>query len=205
MNKKQLDVIPRRITQTPPKKGMTWAQWQLEAIENLSELNIRNPHAGTIMLKLAAKLRAGSGGVVIASRNTLAEMMGVSVPTVARAIKLLIDENWVRRVRLGSATAFAINHEIAWVGAEGDKKFAEFAAIAIASRSEQDERDLAPGMPKPVPVLDANERLIPVGEGADPPSQKILDGLEPVIYRDPETGQHWTKDGEAWHLEDESS
>jgi hypothetical protein len=103
------------------------------------------------------------------------------MPTVERALRVLIEEGWVQRIKIGGASALAINHRVAWVGARGDIEHAVFEATVIASRAEQDQMALYPPLSRAVPIIHRGEEILAVGEGRDPPSQRSLSGIEPAL------------------------
>ena len=160
---------------------ITWAQISLAASEDLRGLIGREPKAAQLILALIEFMEPGSGGVVVASRTTMAEIIGASVPTVARALKLLMDEGWCQRIRVGGAPALAINHRVAWVGGRGDIQHAVFGATVIASRSEQDAMALHPPPMRQVPTIRRGEAPLTQGLGQEPPSQPDLEGVPPVV------------------------
>ena len=169
-------------------RPITWAQIEMRAVEGLQELLRNHPKAAELMLCLIRHMQPGSGGVVVVSRETMRGLLDCSMPTIARALKVLIDDGWVQRLRIGSAHALAINERIAWVGPRGDKQHAVFSATVIASRAEQDDMALNPPPARTVPVIDHGEIPALTGPGLPPPSQPSLSGLEPVLYRDPDSG-----------------
>lgn len=160
---------------------ITWAQISLAASEDLRGLIGREPKAAQLILALIECMEPGTGGVVVASRTTMAEIIGVSVPTVARALKVLMDEGWCQRIKIGGAPALAINHRVAWVGGRGDIQHAVFGATVIASRSEQDAMSLAPPPMRQVATMRPGEIPLMQGSGLEPPSQPDLDGVPPVV------------------------
>ena len=185
-------------------RPITWAQLNLAASEDLRGLIDRMPKAAKLILLLIEHMQPGSGGVVVVSRATMAEMINASLPTIDRALKLLADEGWVQKMRIGGAFALAVNHRVAWIGNRGDIQHAVFGATVIASRSEQDALGLSPPAVRQVPMLHPGEMPLLQGPGLDPPSQPELDGMPPVvIYKtyfessgqtptlniDPETGE----------------
>ena len=162
-------------------RPITWAQINLAASEDLRGLIGREPKAAQLILALIERMEPGGGGVVVASRTTMSELIGASVPTVARALKLLIDEGWVQRMRIGGAPALAINYRVAWVGPRGHIQHAVFGATVIASRSEQDSMALNPPAMRQVPMLRPGELPLMTGPGLDPPSQSDLAGIPPTV------------------------
>lgn len=157
-----------------------FAMVELAALEGLGELIPRAPKSAQLLVSLIRHMSPGSGGVVVVSRETMRELLDCSMPTVERALRLLIAEGWVQRVRIGGAHALAINRRIAWMGSRGEIQHAVFDATVIASRAEQDALALEPPPMRAVPMVSAGEDVIPVGEGGEPPSQQLLPGVEPA-------------------------
>jgi len=167
-------------------RPITWAQLNLEAAEDLRGLMRRNRWAAELMLSLIQKMEPGSGGVVLVSRETMRELLDCSMPTVDRALKTIITEGWAQRIKVGGASALAINHRVAWVGPRGDIQHAVFGATVIASRSEQDALSLSPPPMRPIPMLRPGEIPEMVGPGLDSPSQPDLHGILPVVATTPD-------------------
>ena len=116
---------------------------------------------------------------VVCSYKTLQEVTGYSRPSVARAIKLLKDERWIDSVRIGSATAYAVNEKIAWQAARNQRKYAVFSATVVASESEQgkDYKQVSAKPLKHIPLVRNDERALVSNEQATPPDQNEL-GLD---------------------------
>lgn len=151
-----------------------FAMVELTALEGLSSLIHRAPKAAQLIVTLIRRMNSGSAGIVVVSRETMRELLDCSMPTVDRSLKLLMDEGWVQRIRIGGANALAINHRVAWIGPRGDIQHAVFGATVIASRSEQDAMSLAPPPMRNVPVVETGEEIIAIGSGESPPSQQLL-------------------------------
>ena len=162
-------------------RPITWAQLNLAASEDLRGLIDRQPKAAQLVLALIERMEPGGGGVVVVSRTAMAELIHSSLPTVDRALKLLSEEGWIQRMRIGGAFALAINHRVAWVGGRGDIQHAVFGATVIASRAEQDAMALNPPPIRQVPMLRPGEIPLMQGPGLNPPSQPELDGVPPVV------------------------
>ena len=161
-------------------RPITWAQINLEASEDLRGLMRRNRWAAELVLALIERMEPGGGGVVVCSRETMRELLGCSMPTVDRALKTIITEGWAQRIKVGGASALAINSRVAWIGPRGDLAQAVFSATVIASRSEQDAIALNPP-PATHPVMLIGEEALLQGPGQEPPSQPDLEGIPPVV------------------------
>lgn len=151
------------------------------ALHNLDVLMKEDMQAARMIVSLVRLMEPGSGGVVVASNRALQELLDVSESTVARALRTLVRGNWIQRIRIGGASAIAVNKAVAWVGPRGAMTHATFFATVIASRSEQDEAALNPGELRQIPMSNPLEHVIPVGLEPDPPSQKQLEGIDPVV------------------------
>lgn len=162
-------------------RPISWAQIEMKAIESLQELMRSHPKAAELMLCLIRHMQPGSGGIVVVSRETMRSLLDCSMPTVARALKVLVEDGWVQRIRIGGAYALAINDRVAWVGPRGDMQHAVFSATVIASRSEQDAIALAPPKAQQVPIIEHGEHPLPVGPGLEPPAQPDLECMPSVV------------------------
>lgn len=158
-----------------------FAMVELHALEGLGDLIARAPRAAQLVTALIRRMQPGSAGVVVVSRETMRELLDSSMPTVDRALRLLIDEGWVQRIRIGGAYALAINSRVAWIGSRGQLQHAVFDATVIASRAEQDAIALDPPPMRSLPMLRPGEMAIVTGPGEDPPSQPGLDGIDPPL------------------------
>lgn len=176
----KLSPVTLKATQTTGRP-ITWAQLNLAASEDLRGLIGRQPKAAQLILALIERMEPGAGGVVVASRTAMSELISASLPTVDRALKLLSDEGWVQRMRIGGAYALAINFRVAWIGSREDIQHAVFGATVIASRSEQDAMALHPPPMRHVPILRPDEIPMSAGPGLEPPSQPDFPEIPPVV------------------------
>lgn len=70
----------------------------------------KNPTAACLLHLMVSQM--GPQNLLIAQHKTFATMMGRSVRTVARAVKVLIEEEWIKRVAVnGVNCGYAINPE----------------------------------------------------------------------------------------------
>jgi len=185
-----------------PVRG-TWVQTERKAHEAWAILIGSKPKAAQLLHLLVANM--DKRGAVVASQQTLAELMGCSAPTVKRAVKVLRDDNWVDVSRIGSerggVNVYMINRRVAWADKRENQRYAAFDARILLSASEQDQMSLeAKGPLRQLPQM--GELQIPVGEGIDPPSQPSLEGMEPdlpAIVRD-DQGQEWELNQETGEI-----
>lgn len=113
---------------------------------------------------------------VVCSYKTLQEVTGYSRPSVGRAIKTLKDMNWIDSVKVGSATAYAVNERIVWQSGKNQRKYAMFSATVIASESEQEKgyEEKATKI-KSIPFVERSERIIVNNNELPPPDQQELE------------------------------
>lgn len=175
---------PVRTTSKPENVvshgSMTFAMIEKQALLDMDVLIAKEPTAARVLNHLIRLTEPGSGGVVIISRATLGKMLGVSDPTVGRAIRVLVEGNWVQRMRVGGAYALAVNRSVAWTGPRGDMEHAVFHAVVVASRSEQTEDALASPELRCIPTAYMGEQVIAQGD-AEPPAQELLPGMENTV------------------------
>jgi len=178
---KNLNLKASRVIGQPIKNQSHFAMIEKSALEDMSGLIQKTPHAARLLVLLIKQLESGSGGVVVVSRATLKELLKVSLPTVDRAIKVLTEEGWVQRMRVGGAYALAVNERVAWVGDRTHIQHAVFSATVIASRAEQDAIALNPPKSKVIPITKEREQVIQVGEGNPPPVQSSFESMPASI------------------------
>lgn len=140
------------------------------------ELIQKQPLSAEIMFYFM-EVMGRNTNAVICSYKTLQEITGYSRPSVARAIKNLKDMNWIDSVKVGSATAYAVNERIAWQSGKNQRKYAMFSATVIASESEQEkgfntDNDIKI---KHVPFVEKKERVIISNDIMPPPDQQELE------------------------------
>lgn len=161
----------------PEQKHSTWVQTERSAHEAWGQMVRKNPRAAALLHVLCAHM--DNQAAVVASRETLAEMIGYSQATVKRAVADLKAENWIQVVQLGGkggVNAYVVNSNVAWADNRDKISRAVFSARVIASRSEQ--ADPSPKPLRRIPTLYPGERQLPSGDGLEPPSQPSLPGLE---------------------------
>lgn len=115
------------------------------------QLTRKSPLASEILMFFLEHM-GKQNNAIVASYATIMEMTGRSRATVARAIKLLKEQNWIDVVNIGTGTAYAVNERVAWRTNANQRKYAMFSATVIASASEQKEKP-ATGKLHHVPVL----------------------------------------------------
>jgi len=149
---------------------------------------------------------------VVASQRLLGEMMGCSVDTVRRALRVLIDEKWVQMVRIGRGreAAYIVNDRVAW----GQRRalmphVSVFSAQVLADSRDQEPETLEGPELRRIPVLHhPGEQQLPSGPSDEPPTQPSFDGMEPAlpaIFHD-DDGNKWERNpvtGEMQRIIDE--
>lgn len=76
---------------------------------------------------------------VICSYKVMQEKLGYSQATVARAIKLLREHNYIDVKKTGTSNIYMLNKKLYWNSWGANYAYAEFGANIIISASEQDK------------------------------------------------------------------
>ena len=181
----------------------TWVQTERSAHEAWAQLVRTNGRAAALLHVLVANM--DSQAAVVASRSTLAQLVGYSEATVKRAVADLKADRWIEVIQLGGkggVNAYVVNSRVAWADSRDKLGRAVFRATVVTTRSEQPEgADTTPL--RSIPTLYPGESQLPNGPGEDPPSQPSIPGMEPdlpAIITD-ENGQRWTVDRETGVLQ----
>lgn len=134
MNKKQAEThhFPPHLV---PEKSANFVQIQDRYLKDIQVLISQNPVSAQILFFFIEKMGKFNNSVVC-SYQTLIEITGFSRSTIARAIKLLKDQNWIDTVKIGSATAYCVNAQVAWRKANNKRHYAVFSSTVVASSSE---------------------------------------------------------------------
>lgn len=161
-----------------------WVQTERAAHEAWANLIGRKPNAARLLHILVARMEHLNA--VVAPQKVLSKLMGCSVDTVQRALKVLEAERWIQIVRIGKGkeAAYVINDRVAWGQARDALRLSMFSAVVIADAEDQDPLALSLEPLQRIPSLYPGERAIPHGPGAAPPSQAILEGMEPSFLRE---------------------
>lgn len=149
-----------------------WLQFEKKALKELQNLAIKSPAAmGTLMYMVNRMSRSNA---LVVSQQAIADELHIKRESVNRAIKHLVDHNFVQVIKAGGASVYVVNSRVAWQGDRGSR-YAAFGADVIALESEQAGPidDLPPL--KGVPKLHEGERLLVGNERIEPPDQGQLD------------------------------
>lgn len=158
----------------------TWVQTERAAHEAWAQLVRTNQRAAALLHVLVSQM--DTSAAVVASRSTLAELVGYSEATVKRAVADLRADRWIEVVQLGGkggVNAYVVNSRVAWANSRNMLAATSFSATVVARRDEQDSVDTAPL--RRIPTLYPGERQLPAGPGSEPPSQPQLNGMEPDL------------------------
>jgi hypothetical protein len=149
-----------------------WLQFEKKALKELQVLAIKSPAAmGTLMYMVNRMSRSNA---LVVSQQAMANELGIKRESVNRAIKHLVDHNFLQVIKAGGASVYVVNSRVAWQGNRGER-YAAFQADVIALEGEQTSSidDLPPL--KSVPKLHEGERLLVGNEPIEPPDQGQLD------------------------------
>lgn len=179
------DTLPPRL---PDRQAPGhFVQTDRSAHEAWMQLTIQAPKASAVLHLLAN--RVGEHNAVVASYPVLAEVSGLSVSTIRRAIATLIEGNWIEVRRLGPSStvnAYVLNDRVVWTRARNDLRYSLFSATVLAAETEQEDREVLEKQEPLRKLPRAGEQQLPSGAGLPPVSQPFFDGLEPDL---PGTGK----------------
>jgi hypothetical protein len=159
------------------KDNFNFVQLSRAYLKEMRSLTRKSPLAQEILLYLVEHMGRTSNAVVC-SYSTLQEVTGVGRTSVAKAIRILKEDSWVEAVKIGNATAYAVNARVFWQAARNQKQYAIFQATVIASASEQssDFKEKASTALRHIPFVEFKKEriLIDQSEALPPPDQQDL-------------------------------
>ena len=195
------DTFTNTVGRAVERTKASYSQTELAAHEAWAHFTLESGPASALV-HLLIRL-AGDDDTVVASQRVLAARLGVSQMTIARAAKKAEAAQFIEIIRLGAtstgACAYRLNSRVHWTRGVDGKTTAAFRAIVLASGEDQAKIESAPL--RRVPVIRAGEIPLPTGPGLPPPSQPSLSGLEPVLYRDPDSGALFDLDPRTGELQ----
>lgn len=162
-----------------------FAQTDLSVHDAWGSLTTGGPQyarAAGLLHKMVSRMDKQSA--LVASREVLAEIANCSLSTVKRSLKILQQGNWIDIVPLGKGgtNAYLINSRVAWRAERKLLPTAAFTATVIASAKDQEPEALEYEDERPallrIASLYSNELPLPSGDGATPPVQRALPGVE---------------------------
>jgi len=173
--------------QTPQKYNQagirgTWVQTERSGHEAWAQLTHDAPKAAQLLHVLVAHM--DEKAALVASQTLLAELCGVSVMTIRRAVDVLVKQNFIQTVRIGSerggVLAYVVNARVAWADSRDNLKYAAFSARVIASPAEQSAPLEGPPL-RQMPIMSPDDTQLPAGEGLPPPKQEVIEELLPDL------------------------
>ncbi len=162
----------------------SWVQTERRAHEQWATLISTAPRAAQLLHLIVANM--DKKGALVVSQGTLAQLSGLSLSTVKRALTTLKDDHWIDVVRIGSerggVSAYVVNRRVAWADKRENQRFAIFDARILVGEAEQDKLTIENKEPlKQIPMMEENEIQLPHGSGEQPPTQPSLDHLTPDL------------------------
>lgn len=163
-------VVPLEGKDKPATFG--WLQFEKKALGELTKLSMTSPAAmGTLMYLVNHMSRSNA---LVVSQAAIAKGIGGKRETVNRAIRYLVDHNFVQVIKAGGVSVYVVNSKVAWQGERG-ARYAAFGADVLAIESEQTTNIDDKTPLKSVPKLVDGERLLVTNEPIDPPDQGELE------------------------------
>ena len=158
------------------KDNYNFVQVSRGYLAQVRKLARKSPIANDILFYLVEHMGRTTNAVVC-SYKTLQEATGVSRTSVANAVKLLKNENWIDAVKIGNATAYCVNERVFWQAGRNQRQYAIFSATVIASASEQDSDYHLRAKTKltHVPFLESTDVVTLGHDQLEPPDQQDLD------------------------------
>jgi DNA-binding transcriptional ArsR family regulator len=122
-----------------------------EEMHSLQKIAIQDGKALSILMLLTEHM--DNTNSLIVSRDAIAEILEMSVPTVDRKLKFLRDKNFITVIKSGTSNIYTVNSKIAWTTYANQKQYAKFTSNVLVSRTEQDYKIKSNKSPKQLDLL----------------------------------------------------
>lgn len=119
-----------------PRENHNFVQIKNQYLKDIQNLIADSPVSAQILFFFIEKMGRYNNSVVC-SYQTLIEITGYSRATIGRSIKYLKEHRWIDTVKVGSATAYCVNAQVAWRSANNERHYAIFSSTVVATSSEQ--------------------------------------------------------------------
>ena len=126
---------------------------------------------GTLMYMVNRMSRSNA---LVVSQRAIAEDLGITRESVNRAVKHLVDHNFVQVIKAAGASVYVVNARVAWQETVGPGMPLLGLMSSPWKASKRGELDNLPPL-KSVPKLHEGERLLVGNEQLDPPDQGELE------------------------------
>lgn len=107
-----------------------------DEMHSLQKIAIQDGKALSILMLITEHMDHTNS--LIVSRDAIAEILEMSVPTVDRKLKFLRDKNFISVIKSGTSNIYTVNAKIAWTTYANQKQYAKFTSNVLVSRTEQD-------------------------------------------------------------------
>lgn len=132
-------------------KNAKFVQISDNSLPLIRELMKENPASVSVLFFFIEQMSKLTNSV-ICSYTTLEEVLGYSRATIAKAIKTLKEKNWIDTIKIGNATAYCVNEQVAWRLANNQRHYAIFSSTVIATSTENKDFQKINKKLKKVPI-----------------------------------------------------
>lgn len=141
LNRNLADTLEREKAERMTRSNIDFIQMYRKQVKELRRLGAKNPLALNLLLLFTEKMNKQNG--IMISYGVMQQITKKSRTSVHNAVKTLVDERFIKIVKIGNANAYIINSGVFWRhSAKAKDKLAVFTATIIASGKEQDQEYL---------------------------------------------------------------
>jgi Fe2+ or Zn2+ uptake regulation protein len=106
-----------------------------DEMHSLQKIAVEDGKALSVLMLLTEHMDQTNS--LIVSRDAIAEILEMSVPTVDRKLKFLRDKNFITVIKSGTSNIYTVNSKIAWTTYANQKQYAKFTSNVLVSKTEQ--------------------------------------------------------------------
>ena len=129
--------MDNQYRQEVERKNHDFVQLRKGHMSDMRRLMRANPVGAEILFFLIENMDRLSNAMV-ASYTLLQERLGYSRGAVAKAVKALRSDHWIKIEKSGNMNVYCVNSQVAWQAANNQRHYAKFTATVMLSSSEQD-------------------------------------------------------------------
>lgn len=175
-----------QLTAVDADEGLPrFLQTERETHEAWAKLTIDAPKASAVMHLLTARMKKNN--TTLLTHAEIQDELGISRPTVQRAIRRLREDRWLEVWQIGetgSVNVYVINDRVAWARGRDGLRYSKLSVELQIREKDQPKEYLAQienGPLRKLPSVSRGETQLPSGDGLPPVSQPFLGGMEPDL------------------------
>lgn len=123
-----------RLEREEARRNRNFVQFYRNHITEFRYLMELNPVSAKLFLFIMEYM--DNLNALVCSYSIFEDSLGISKPTVTRAIKILKDNGFLSVLKVGTSNVYILNQKVVWSSWENQKKYCQFEGKVLVAHSE---------------------------------------------------------------------